>query len=129
MGPALGQAPTATVEAPPTPVSTLTPIPTGTAPTTATTLVITVAPIPTDIPKYERKDWRHWEDHDGDCQDARQEVLVEESLDEVTFETDRQCRVETGRWFGAFTGTYFEDPGDVDVDHMVPLKNAHNSGG
>ena len=133
MGPAPSQAPvtpppapTAIVEAP-TPVSTPTPIPTGAAPTT--TLVITVAPVPTDIPKYERKDWRHWEDHDGDCQDARQEVLVEESLDEVTFETDRQCRVETGRWYGAFTGAYFEDPGDVDVDHMVPLKNAHNSGG
>ena len=47
----------------------------------------------------------------------------------MTFETDRQCRVESGRWYGAFTGAYFEDPGDVDVDHMVPLKNAHNSGG
>ena len=47
----------------------------------------------------------------------------------MTFETDRKCRVETGRWYGVFTGAYFEDPGDVDVDHMVPLKNAHNSGG
>ena len=91
--------------------------------------MITVAPMPTDIPKYERKDWKHWEDHDGDCQDARQEALIAESLVSVTFETDRQCRVESGRWYGAFTGAYFEDPGDVDVDHMVPLKNAHNSGG
>ena len=51
-----------------------------------------------------------------------------ESLDQVTFETDRKCRVETGQWFGAFTGVYVEDPGDVDVDHLVPLKNAHLSG-
>ena len=142
MGPASGQAPVTTPPAPtvtveaPTPVSTpvpatatATPVPTGAAPTSTTTLVITVAPMPTDIPKYERKDWKHWEDHDGDCQDARQEALIAESLVSVTFETDRQCRVESGRWYGAFTGAYFEDPGDVDVDHMVPLKNAHNSGG
>ena len=133
MGPVPGQAsitplpaPTATVEAP-TPVSTPTPIPTGAAPTT--TLVITVAPITTGIPEYSRSEWKHWEDHDGDCQNARHEVLIAESLVPVTYKTDRKCRVETGRWFGAFTGTYFEDPGDVDVDHMVPLKNAHNSGG
>ena len=47
----------------------------------------------------------------------------------MTFETDRQCRVETGRWFGAFTGVYVENPGDLDIDHQVPLKNAHLSGG
>ena len=99
------------------------------APEPAATLVITIAPIPAGIPDYARDDWKHWTDADGDCQDARQEVLVEESLVSVTYETDRECRVETGRWFGTFTGTYFEDPGDVDVDHMVPLKNAHNSGG
>ena len=92
-------------------------------------LAITVAPIPTSIPVYSRSEWKHWENHDGDCQDARQEVLVEESLVPVTYKTDRECRVETGRWYGVFTGTYFEDPGDVDVDHMVPLKNAHDSGG
>ena len=95
----------------------------------STTLVITIAPIPADIPEYDRGDWKHWVDADGDCQDARQEVLVEESLDEVTFETDRQCRVEAGRWYGAFTGVYVEDPGDLDIDHLVPLKNAHLSGG
>ena len=140
MGPVPGQVPvtppptpTATRETPApisTPVpatATSTPVPTREAPTT--TLLITVAPIQADIPKYERKDWRHWEDHDGDCQDARQEALIAESLVDVTFETDRQCRVESGRWYGAFAGAYFEDPGDLDVDHMVPLKNAHNSGG
>ena len=140
MGPVPGQVPvtppptpTATRETPapistPAPATaTSTPVPTREAPTT--TLLITVAPIQADIPKYERKDWRHCEDHDGDCQDARQEALIAESLVDVTFETDRQCRVESGRWYGAFTGAYFEDPGNVDVDHMVPLKNAHNSGG
>ena len=133
MGPAPSQAPartppapTATVETP-TPVSTPTPIPTGAAPTT--TLVITVAPITTGIPEYIRSEWKHWEDHDGDCQNARHEVLIAESLVPVTYKTDRECQVATGRWYGSFTGTYFEDPGDVDVDHMVPLKNAHNSGG
>ena len=99
----------------------------GTEP--AATLVITIAPIPADIPEYDRDDWKHWTDADGDCQDAREEVLVEESLDEVTFETDQQCRVESGRWFGAFTGVYVEDPGDLDIDHMVPLRNVHYSGG
>ena len=96
--------------------------------TSATTLTITVASVPAGIPEYDRSDWRHWIDEDGDCQDARQEVLVEESLVKVTFETDRQCRVESGQWFGAFTDAYVDDPGDLDIDHMVPLKNAHLSG-
>ena len=34
----------------------------------------------------------------------------------------------TGRWYGAFTGVYVEDPSDLDIDHLVPLKNAHLSG-
>ena len=96
--------------------------------TPTTTLVITVAPIPAGIPEYDRSDWRHWIDEDDDCQDARQEVLVEESLVPVIFETDRKCRVEGGQWFGAFTAVYVDDPGDLDVDHMVPLRNAHLSG-
>ena len=85
--------------------------------------------MPGDIPEYSRSQWKQWADDDGDCQDARQEVLIAESLVVVTFQTPKECRVETGRWYGAFTGTYVDAPGDLDVDHLVPLKNAHDSGG
>ena len=118
-----------------TEVATSTPTqePTTNAPmlaaTPATTLLIAIAQIQRDIPEYDRSQWKHWTDKDGDCQDARQEVLISESLIEVTFESDRKCRVAVGRWYGAFTGTYLDAPGDLDIDHLVPLKNAHDSGG
>ena len=99
------------------------------APTPTTTLVITVAPITADIPEYDRDDWKHWIDEDGDCQDARQEVLIEESLEKVTFETDRECRVATGQWWAPHLGHHLGNPSHIDVDHHVPLKNAHLSGG
>ena len=98
----------------------------GTEPTA--TLVITIAPIPDDIPEYDRSDWRHWTDEDGDCQDARQEVLIAESLEPVTFETERKCRVETGQWWAPHLGHHLGNPTHIDVDHHVPLKNAHLSG-
>ena len=115
------------------PTSISTQEPTADAPPSAerpaTTLTITIASIPMDIAEYNRSQWKHWTDEDGDCQDARQEALISESLVEVTFESERQCRVEAGRWYGAFTGAYIEAPGDLDIDHLVPLKNAHDSGG
>ncbi|MDA0232039.1 MAG: excalibur calcium-binding domain-containing protein [Chloroflexi bacterium] len=83
----------------------------------------------TSIPAYDRSDWSHWRDADGDCQDARQEVLIAESLVPVTFEPGNQCRVESGTWFGAYIGATFTDPSDLDIDHFVPLGNAHRSGG
>ena len=114
-----------TVHATPTPASSMetsTPAPTQErttdAPTPAarpaTTLTITVAPIAADIPDYRRSLYKHWVDEDGDCQNARQEVLILESLLEVTFESDKKCRVSTGRWYGAYTGTYVEAPGDLE---------------
>jgi hypothetical protein len=90
---------------------------------------LTVTETPLDIPKYDRSDWRHWTDEDKDCQDARQEALVAESEQPVAFESEKECRVESGRWTDPYTGTVVTDPGDLDVDHVVPLGNAHRSGG
>ena len=81
--------------------------PTPASPQTKT-LVITVAEVPEDIPGYGRGEWKHWIDTDGDCQDARQEVLIEESLEQVTFETDEKCRVETGWWWAPHLGHHLE---------------------
>ena len=90
---------------------------------------ITVAAVPADLPAYDRDEWRHWIDEDRDCQDTRQEVLIQESNSPVTFKDSDECRVESGEWSGPYTGEQFTDPSDLDVDHMVPLANAHRSGG
>lgn len=91
-------------------------------------LPLTVAEPDRGLSPYDRDDWRHWTDEDGDCQDARNEVLVAESVTSVTFKSDRECRVESGRWLAPYSAAEVTSPGDLDIDHMVPLANAHRSG-
>ena len=43
--------------------------------------------------KYNRKDYRHWIDEDRDCQNTRNEVLIQESLDPVTYKSGKGCKV------------------------------------
>ena len=108
------------------PTATTARFPSSTPRPTATVLVISISAVAPNIPEYDRVAWKHWTDSDGDCRNTRQQVLAGESVTPVTFETDRKCRIEAGRWYGAFTGNYEKVP---DIDHIVPLKNAHNSGG
>ena len=123
--------PTIETETPPAGGSTATTGPGATAGSTATgrVLPVSIAEVASDRPEYDRGTWRHWTDEDSDCQNARQEVLIAESSVAVTFQSDEQCRVATGLWLGPYTGTEVDDPGSLDVDHMVPLENAHRSGG
>ena len=79
-------------------------------------------------PKYERESYRHWIDEDRDCQNARHEVLIEESLSSVTFKTGKGCKVLSGSWDDPYSGRTITDATKLDIDHMVPLKEAHQSG-
>jgi hypothetical protein len=78
--------------------------------------------------KYKRSDYRHWIDADRDCQSTRNEVLIEESVVPVRFKTGSGCKVLSGKWVDPYTSRTFTSPRKLDVDHVVPLKEAHDSG-
>jgi len=79
-------------------------------------------------PEYDRASWGRWVDQDGDCQDTRQEVLIRDSQIPVTLD-ESGCKVLTGKWICPYTGVEFSEPDDLDIDHTVALKEAHESGG
>ncbi len=56
-------------------------------------------------------------------------MLIEESVIPVTFKSTEECKVASGRWTDPYSGEVFTDPAKLDVDHMVPLRNAQRSGG
>jgi hypothetical protein len=87
-----------------------------------------VCPDETVIPDYDRSEYGRWRDEDKDCQDTRQEILVRDSTTPVVYEDERNCRVKSGTWIGPYTGETFTDPGTVEIDHIVPLEDAHFSG-
>ncbi len=84
-------------------------------------------PPPTKTQPYNRKLYRHWIDADGDCQNTRQEVLIDESVVPVVLD-DKGCKVLSGRWYDPYTGETFTNPRELDIDHLVPLAEAHRSG-
>ena len=88
-----------------------------------------ISEISTSIPEYDRDDWNHWIDENGDCQNTRHEVLIEESFETVIYTSDTYCSVSTGKWYGNYTGQYYYNASELDIDHFIPLKNAHQSGG
>lgn len=77
---------------------------------------------------YNRKDWPHWIDADGDCQDTRQELLIATSKIPVQFKDSKHCTVIYGEWYGVYTGKKFTKASDIDIDHIVPLAHAHRHG-
>lgn len=95
------------------------PNPTGTPPPAT-------PPLASPTPEYDRDEWGGWIDADGDCQNTRAEVLIEESLVEVALDG---CRVVEGEWFDPWSGMTYYSARYVDIDHHVPLYHAHNAGG
>lgn len=74
---------------------------------------------------YDREEFKHWvQSNDTGC-DTRFAVLVEESTTPAQFEG---CKVISGNWVSVYDEKTITDPGDLDIDHMVPLKEAWVSG-
>jgi hypothetical protein len=75
---------------------------------------------------YDRSLFNHWVDQDGDGCDARREVLIAETSEPLAVGTG--CSFAGGRWHSAYDGVTTTDSSTFDIDHMVALKEAWDSG-
>lgn len=78
-----------------------------------------------DADSYERDFFNHWTKVPGSSCDTRFAVLVSESLVKAKISG---CKVISGEWKSVYDGKTVTDPSELDIDHMVPLKEAWRSG-
>lgn len=76
---------------------------------------------------YSRSLFKHWTDADGDGCDTREEVLISESSSPAQVDA-YGCKVIEGNWLSPYDNMAHTNPSDLDIDHMVPLKEAWDSG-
>jgi hypothetical protein len=80
---------------------------------------------------YARSQFPHWSDPDRNGCDARNDTLKRD-LTNITFkEGTRECKVIAGQLLDPFSGkviTFSADKVVVDIDHVVALSNAWQTG-
>jgi hypothetical protein len=87
---------------------------------------------PDSMNSYSRERFRHWskasdfgwEPPQSSC-DAREAALIRDGED---VEVGSDCKVTSGSWYDLYTTQNFDDPQEIDIDHIVPLANAWRSG-
>lgn len=77
-------------------------------------------------PTYARTKFKHWTDADRDRCNTRAEVLMAESQKRVT--RTSPCTVRTGSWTSRYDNKRFTRASGLDIDHVVALKEAWESG-
>ena len=109
-------------------VVTSTVAPKGSAVTnTALALLLTIT-VQNERPNgYSRSMFKHWVDADGDSCDTREEVLIAESTSRAQVDA-YGCKVIEGDWLSPYDNAAHTNPSELDIDHMVPLKEAWDSG-
>ncbi|GAA1309272.1 HNH endonuclease family protein [Saccharothrix xinjiangensis] len=75
---------------------------------------------------YERTKFKHWIDADKDGCNTRVEVLLEEAVEAP--EITGRCTLDGGRWYSFYDDVHVDGPKGLDIDHMVPLAEAWDSG-
>lgn len=88
--------------------------------------------------KYNRKEWKHWNSITG-CWDVREQVLANQAVagslvlldgkGKTVTDVNAACSIQSGKWIDPYTNAEFTDPGELDIDHLIPLSRAAQSGG
>ncbi|MGZ0200603.1 HNH endonuclease family protein [Streptomyces sp. RM1] len=75
---------------------------------------------------YERSKFKHWVDADHDGCNTRAEVLKAEAV--VAPVQGERCTLTQGEWYSPYDDRYIAGPRGLDIDHLVPLAEAWDSG-
>lgn len=97
--------------------------------TVTTTLRQAVADLPVADESrtgYERTKFKHWVDADRDGCNTRMEVLIAEAVVPPT--VDSGCAISGGVWHSYYDDADQTVARSLDIDHMVPLAEAWDSG-
>lgn len=90
--------------------------------------VLATIPVERERPAgYRREAFRHWLDVDGDGCDAREQVLRRDAIGFAQVDGFR-CFVVEADWRSPYDGVTTSDRTAVDIDHVVALKEAWDSG-
>jgi Lamin Tail Domain/Protein of unknown function (DUF1524) len=74
---------------------------------------------------YQRTKFPLWDSQGGGC-DTRDRVLITEAV--VKPDVSSTCELTGGRWRSPYDGIRTRNPSTFDVDHLVPLAEAWQSG-
>jgi hypothetical protein len=109
-------------------VVTTTLAPKGSTVTNTALAVLTTITVQNERPNgYSRSMFKHWVDADGDSCDTREEVLIAESTSRAQVDA-YGCKVIEGDWLSPYDNAAHTNPSELDIDHMIPLKEAWDSG-
>ncbi|MGW7611006.1 HNH endonuclease family protein [Streptomyces sp. NPDC054766] len=77
---------------------------------------------------YSREQFKHWNKglNPNDGCDTRKEVILSEALEAP--QVGPKCALTGGRWYSEYDQKWITAAKDLDVDHMVPLAEAWDSG-
>jgi len=73
---------------------------------------------------YDRELFPHWITITGSC-NTREQVLKRDGTGVVV---NSSCAPTSGSWRSPYDGATWTNPSDIDIDHMVPLAEAWQSG-
>jgi hypothetical protein len=74
---------------------------------------------------YKREQFKHWVGTGNGC-DARKSVIIAEAVKKPT--VDSKCNIVGGEWLSIYDNAKVTEAKKLDVDHMVPLAEAWDSG-
>ncbi|MER7573617.1 HNH endonuclease family protein [Streptomyces sp. NPDC126514] len=99
-------------------------LPTPVSATTARGYLASLTVRAEDRTGYNRDLFPHWITQSGAC-NTREVVLKRDGTNVVQ---DSACAATSGSWYSPYDGATWSAASDVDIDHLVPLAEAWDSG-